>query len=302
MHDVMSRQLGLIHRTQALEAGMSERQVDLRLCRDEWLAVHPKVYRAADAPVSEGQRRLAAVLACGTGSACSHRTAAIQHGTRAFNGDLVEVSVPGDGRPRLRGVVVHRMRDLTPADIEEVDGIPTTRPARTVVDLGMVLREPMVGLVLEEWLADRRLTVAHLRATIDHLQGRGRWGVGVARRALERRALGDAVPDSTDEHLLAMILAEYGAPAPTYHYLLRHGEEVLAEFDYAYAEASLGLEVVGYHPHTRSRRAFEDLLQRQNRVQAQGWMILSYTPRMLRDRPWLVAREIESHRVARTPR
>jgi hypothetical protein len=192
------------------------------------------------------------------------------------------------------------MGDLTEGDIESVDGIPTTRPARTIVDLGMVVREPIVARLIEEWLADRKLTVAELRETIDRLRRRGRPGIRIARHALEHRALGDLAGDSTDEHLIATVLAEYGAPPPEYHHLLWHGDQVVAEFDYAYVEARLGLEVLGYHPHTRSRRAFEELLQRQNRVQAHGWMLLGYTPSMIRRRPWLVAREIESHRVARS--
>jgi hypothetical protein len=243
------------------------------------------------------------VLACGAGAALSHRAAASRHGTRSFSADqLVEVSVPGDGRPRLAGVIVHRMSDLLPAEMAVVEGIPTTRPERTLVDLGMVVRQPVVARVLEEWLADRVVTVASVRAAIDRHAGRGRRGVGVARRALESRVLGELVPDSTDEHLIPLVLREYGAPQPVHHHLVRRNGIALAELDYAYVPEKVAIELLGYNPHTRTRRSFEDFLARQNLLQDEGWIVRGYTPAMVRRRPWAVAAEIERCRLERSGR
>ncbi len=300
LHDIFSSQLGLVTREQAICAGLTERSVDHHLVNGSWLRVHPRVYRAAVAPSTSEQAQLAAVLACGTGSAVSHRAAAARRGTRVFSSFLVEVSVPGDGRPRLKGTVVHRMGDLQPDDIEILDGIPTTRAERTVIDLGMVVRQPTVERLMEEWLADRVVSVETLRRAIDRHAGNGRRGVGVARRALEARALGDEAGDSTDEHLVAFVLRQYGVPLPVYHHLVERSGQVLAELDYAYVPERLGIELFGYNPHTRTRRAFESFLARQNLMQGEGWMLLGYTPAMLRRRPWAAAREIDDHRRARS--
>jgi hypothetical protein len=302
-NETMARQLGLLTRHQALAAGLSEAQVDRRVGTGRWLAVHPGVYRSAEAPASHDQAQLAAVLACGQGAAVSHRAAAARHGTRAFTSRLNEVSVPGDGRPRLRGVTLHRMSDLVPSVIQLLDGVPTTTAERTVIDLGMVVRLPLVARIVEEWLADRRLTVESLRRAIDVHRGRGRRGVGVARRALEDRVLGEAAGDSTDEHLLPLVLRDYGSPLPVHHQLVRDDDgRVVAEVDYAYVEEKLGLELLGYGPHTRTRQAYEAFLAKQNLLQRLDWLVLGYTPAMVRRRPWWVAREIEDTRAQRAHR
>ena len=300
MHDeTMAAQLGLITRVQALSS-LTESQIDRRLSSGAWIAVHRRVYRSAAAPVTFDQAQLAAVLACGDGAALSHRSAAVRHGTRAFTANLIEVSLPGDGRPRLKGVVVHRMHDLDGGSIEVIEGVPTTTAARTAIDLGMVVRLPLVVKVVEEWLADRRLTVASLRLAIDAHRGRGRRGVGVARRALEERVLGEEAADSSDEYLVAEIMRAYGAPPPVYHHLVRdHDGRVLAEVDYGYIEEKVGVELLGYNPHTRTRRAFEDFLAKQNLLADHGWVVYGFTPAMIRRRPWAVARQIEDARQGR---
>jgi hypothetical protein len=300
LDETMSAQLGLITRAQAL-CSLTAAQIDHRLSSRAWIVVYPRVYRSAAAPVTFDQAQLAAVLACGDGAALSHRSAAVRHGTSAFTANLIEVSLPGDGRPRLKGVVVHRMHDLLADSIEVVEGVPTTTAARTLIDLGMVVRLPLVARVMEEWLADRRITVESLRHAIDAHRGRGRRGVGVARHALEDRVLGEEAGDSTDEHLVAKVLRAYGAPLPVFHHLVRdHDGRVLAEVDYGYVVEQVGVELLGYNPHTRTRRAFEDFLAKQNLLADHGWVVYGFTPAMIRRRPWAVARQIEDARRERS--
>jgi hypothetical protein len=192
------------------------------------------------------------------------------------------------------------MHDLDAGAIEVVGQVPTTTAARTVIDLGMVVRLPLVARVVEEWLADRRVTVESLRRAIEGHRGRGRRGVGVARRALEDRVLGAEAGDSSDEHLVLTVLRDYGAPLPVYHHLVRdHDGRVLAEVDYGYIDERVGVELLGYNPHTRTRRAFEEFLAKQNLLADHGWVVYGFTPAMIRRRPWAVARQIEDARRER---
>jgi hypothetical protein len=170
-----------------------------------------------------------------------------------------------------------------------------------VIDLGMVVRTQLVARVMEEWLADREISIASMRLAIDRHAGRGRRGVRVARTALEGRVLGDERPDSTDEHLIPLVLREYGSPAPVHHHLVRRNGRVIAELDYAYVPEKVAIELLGYNPHTRTRRSFEDFLARQNLLQDEGWIVRGYTPSMVRARPWQVAAEIERCRLDRSP-
>jgi len=129
--------------------------------------------------------------------------------------------------------VLHRYADLTPNVVERVRGIPVTNRVRTLTDLGAVVPEQIVAKVMEEWLADRHVDVEALRRGIEVHYRPGRRGAGVARRVLENRALGLTPGDSTDEHLLALILRTYGVPLPTYHHLITLSSGEIVEVDYA---------------------------------------------------------------------
>jgi len=301
LQSVMAAQYGLVTRAQAHECGLTDKMIRGRISRDDWIEVHPGVHRIAAVTPSLQQQHLAAVLAVGRGAAISHRSAAHAAGTRTMKADVVEVSVAERlRRPRLEGVVVHHIADLEPRWVVPVGGVPTTNPARTLVDLGMVTGRALVADVLEEWLADRRVRIAEVRGAIDAHMRRGRRGVGVLHQVLQTRALGDEAGDSPDEHLIASILSTYGAPPPVHHHLVRRGDRVVAEVDFAYPLAWLGLELMGFHPHTRSRAVYEADLARLNLLASLGWLILQYTPAQIRRRPWAIAREIDDVRRERT--
>jgi len=296
--DVFSAQHALVTRRQAGLASLTDRQIGRLLAQGTWVPVYPGVYRHAAAPETEEQRVLAAVLACGPGAVLSHRSAAIAQGTRTFSGTLVEVSVPHRRGPEPKGVIVHRVRDLHDCWIHHVRGIPVTVPARTIIDVAAVA-PVLVERLVEEWLADRKVAVAEVRLALDALGRSGRRGPARVRRVLEARALGDLAGDSTDEHLIATVLALYGAPTPVHHHLVRDGGDVVAELDYAFVEARLGLELLGVTVHTRPG-VFRRDLDRLNRLQRLGWLILQYTPDQVRARPWAVAREIDETRRFRS--
>src|SRR5262245_19299512 len=263
LDELLASQLGLVTGSQARSAGLTARQVELRVRRADWVRVHGSVYRHAAAPVTHEQRLLAAVLAAGPGSAVSHRAAIARRGLRSFGSRLVEVSRPsGVIRPAVHAVV-HRMPDLRPHHFELMGGIPTTTPARTLVDAGMVMPGRFVARCMEQWLADRLVTLAELRRTVEEHAGKGRKGVGVLRAALEDRALGDAVADSGTEALLAEVLMAHGLPVPTHHVLVDDAGTVLAELDYAYVAEAIAIEVDGYGVHLRSQDAFEHDRYRQ---------------------------------------
>ena len=250
--------------------------------------MHNGVYRHAAAPISFDQRLLAAVFAAGPGSGVSHRAAVARWGLYRFGSRLVEISRPSPVRRPMDGVVIHRMPDLRPPFLTTIDGVPITTPARTLVDLGMVMSGRQVARCTERWLADRVVSLSELRSALDTHAGKGRKGVGVLRRALDDRVLGDAVADSSTEALFADVLVAHGLPLPVHHQIVLTGHGVV-ELDYAYVAERVALEVDGYGVHLRSREAFEDDRLRQNALSVLGWHVLRFTHRMIVRQPGIVA-------------
>jgi len=76
----------------------------------------------------------------------SHLTAARLHGFVAERGSIIDLSVPRDDRPTVRGPRVHRPRRLEPADISELGAFRVTTVERTLVDVAAVV--PFGRLVL----------------------------------------------------------------------------------------------------------------------------------------------------------
>jgi predicted transcriptional regulator of viral defense system len=140
------RQHGLLLRAQVLDVGLTDAMIDHRIRSGRWARVCPGLYRLAGVPVSWRQRALAACLVAGPGAVVSHRSAAVLWGLSGFRPGPIEITVPNGHSVRSPLARVHRT-----AEVSRVvrDGVPLTRPARTIADLAVVVG----GQVLEEAVA-----------------------------------------------------------------------------------------------------------------------------------------------------
>jgi hypothetical protein len=102
---------------------------------------------------------MAAVLACGEGAVLSHMSAAElwgirRHPRRSSGGrgaGTIHVTVPGTaGRRKRNGVILHRSSTLTVSDCTRRDGIPVTRPTRTLSDLRLLLSPGQFNAAVRE--------------------------------------------------------------------------------------------------------------------------------------------------------
>lgn len=293
-----SAQAGMVTRAQARELGLKDHHLRYRIECGTLVRVDDGLYRFTAVPVDRRQDLMRALLLCGDTSALSHRTAAMCHGTRQFSGELIEVTTAARTRREPEGVVIHRSRRLPPAHLKVLDGLRTTTPARTLVDLAAVQPASRVGRVLEEWLADRKVTVPALRQVLVDLGTRGRADARLVRDLLDGRVLGTQPGDSTDDALLGQLLADRGLPAAVHNHLVLIDGEVL-ELDWAYPAELLAVEINGFSVHTRSQRNYERELLKRRLVARTPWLLLEYTARMLREQPDRVLDEVESHRRAR---
>jgi very-short-patch-repair endonuclease len=295
---ILARQHGLVTRAQARAAGLTDRQIDRRYTSGTLVTVHRGVFRHAAFPERLSQRLLAALLALGPGAAASHRSAAGLIGLRSLDVRLVEVTWPHRSPRRLEGVIVHRVPDLDRRWVRKVDGITTTSPERTLLDLGTVVHPWLVRRCMEEWLAGRKVTIARLESVLAAHARPGRAGGPVLRELLDQRVLRNIVADSRFEARLAEVLVGHGLPLPRHHHLVL-GSRVVAELDWAYVAARVALEFDGYGVHLQSLEAFEHDRERQNELEILGWHVLRFTGRQVLNRPSQVAGQVARMLIAR---
>ncbi len=241
--------------------------------------VHLGVYRTAGTVLSTRRSLVAACLATGGVVGASHRVA-LWLWQLSDTPPPIEIAVARARRPVHGEVVVHRSRDLVPAHVTVRRGVPVTKPARTLVDVGCLVSRPLFVTALERALHRRLVTVRSLRSMIEEVAGRGRNGVGVLREVLDQRALGDARPESMLEPLMARLCARNGVADVRYQVeLVLDGRRIRPDF--LIPDAKLVIEVDGLDVHG-NRDALDHDLERQNLLASHGYQVLRYTSTHLR--------------------
>jgi hypothetical protein len=131
-----SRQHGVVTSAQLGEAGIDKDGVAWRVRTGRLHRLHRGVYAVGHRSLSWRGRWLAAVLASGDGAVLSHSSAvALWEFLRPIQGPVhVTVDAAVRRKPRA-GIVLHRSRTLTTADVTRRHGIAVTTPARTIRDL-----------------------------------------------------------------------------------------------------------------------------------------------------------------------
>lgn len=171
MHDVNHQglyrlaeaQAGYFTAGQAVEAGM-DRSTLRHHARDggRYIRAARGLYRLRDFPSSPHEHVTAAWLPLrDAGAVVSHESALELNGLADLIPDAVHLSLPRSGRgQRLRpGIRLHTLaRPPADKEITEIEGLPVTRPERTIVDLLDSGAQPeQVEMAIEQAL-DRGLT------------------------------------------------------------------------------------------------------------------------------------------------
>jgi hypothetical protein len=187
---------------------------------------------------------MAAVIACGPGSAISHLSAAALWEIAACAPNRVDVTAPD--KRQHRGIVVHITRRLTADDVTRRNNIPVTSLARTLVDLASTLDVRALARALNEARIRHGLHDATLRRTLAALPRRK--GAARLRVLLEPN---DAPTRSALEDQFLELVARHGLPRPEVNQRVA-GYEV----DMLWREARLIVELDGhrYHPTLASSR------------------------------------------------
>jgi len=105
---------------------------------------------------------MAAVLACGPDALLSHRSCAALASIRGTSLSYVEVTVP-TYRGKIDGVRPYVSRRLQPQDREEIDGIPCTSLALTLLQLAVVLPRRGLERACDEALVQELFDLSRMR-------------------------------------------------------------------------------------------------------------------------------------------
>jgi very-short-patch-repair endonuclease len=261
--EIAARQHGVLSVTQLRAAGVDSSAIKRRVAAGRLHRIHRGVYAVGHARLSNEGRWLAAVLACGEGAVLSHRGAGELWGIlrsrrrsgagASGKGPPVDVTVTGGGGRKTRsGISLHRSSTLSSTDCTRRDGVPVTKPARTLRDLRAVISEP-------QWAAAVR-EAEFLRLPID----------GVISDSNS--------PDRTRTDLESSFMAlvrRHRLPRPEVNVPV-DGYEV----DFLWRDRRLIVEVDGWESH-RGRSAFEEDRARDTRLKTLGHDVLRFTWRQI---------------------
>lgn len=286
-----SAQHGVVALADARAVGVTDRQLDRRLATGELVAEHRGVYRVLGAPPSPEQTLLAAVMGAGRGAAASHRSAAWVWDLPGGSIDPPEVTVTGRRRPELSGVKAHQRMALAAIDVTRQRDIPVTTPARTLLDLGVVVPFSVFEAAAERALLRGLVTVPRLREVHERLGGRGRPGSAAMRAFLEERGEATAPTESPLELELVRLLRLHGLPPARRQLQIRTLRGGMVRLDLAYPEQKLGIEADGRLWHS-GRADFQRDRTRGNALLQLGWRILRFTWDDVRQRPETVVADI----------
>jgi very-short-patch-repair endonuclease len=132
---IAGRQHGIVTLEQLYRAGVTPDGVRHRVRTRRLFRVYRGVYAVGRRDLTQEGAWMAAVKASGPGAALSHRSAAELWALLKRGGGPAHVTVPVlGGRNRRDGIRIHRSPSVASASTIR-DGIPVTRPLRTLADL-----------------------------------------------------------------------------------------------------------------------------------------------------------------------
>ena len=232
----------------------------------------------------------AAHLAIGPSSVISHRSAAAVRELRTSRFAFVELTVPGPSRRRGRGLRVHRTTWLPARDVTEVDGLPVTSVARTLLDLGAVVPARQVERAFDQADVANVLDLADVQRVLH--DGRARPGCAKLRTVVARDIAGTTLTETELEELLLAIVRRAGLPDPICQYPVLEYRA-----DLCWPAARVIAEADGPAHDTPAGRVHD--ARRDVQLQNAGWRVLRFPKREILGDPVYVADAIGARCPAR---
>jgi hypothetical protein len=272
---------GVISRGELLALGVSEAGIKRRVKKGSLITQYPGVYRVGHAAPSIEASFMAAVKACGEGSALGIRAGGYLLGLLKRPPRRPEVWTPK--QRRIKGIQTRRSRRKR--QVIEVKGIRVTSVPETLVDLAAVLTEDELARACHEAGVRYRTTPRQVEAVLP------RNAPGAAKvRAVMR---GDThVTLSQLEREFLKLLRDAGIPLPITN-RVAGGKRV----DCRWPDRKLTVELDSYRFHN-SRYSWEQDRVRERQARRRGDEFRRYTWRDVTEEPQSVIRDFAPTRAA----
>ena len=286
------RQHGVVGRSQLIELGLTESNIEYRLQAGRLQVLHRGVYGLGPLQ-STLARWMAAVLAGGTGAVLSHRSAAELWGLIGGSSGPIHLTV--SSKRRRPGILLHRSSVLED-ERTEVERIPVTTVPRTILDCASAMTERRLERLINE--ADVLRLYDHLSLpTLLHRYPR-RPGSRALRVALDKRNAGSTRTRSELEELLLELVDELGLQRPELNVTLQLDGETI-EIDALWRAERIAVELDSRQFHD-TPLAFERERRRDRRLSAAGWRPVRITWRQITEERAAVGRDLSAMLSAKT--
>ena len=265
--ELAAEQWGVLSSEELRRCGLSLNAIAVR-ARNGWL--HPLyrgVYAVGHRNLPLNGRFLAAVKACGPTAVLSHYSAAALYELVRWDDRHPEVTTTN--QRTHKGIRTHRSSMLELQDTTRRHGIPTTTPARTLVDLAATLPYRSLRRAVRE--AQRQLvTIRQVLDTLDRLGPRR--GSANLTKIL---ATGPAPTRSELEDAVLDLLVGAGFQPPDVNVPLTIGNRrVIPDFRWPAQRLVIEADGAAFHDDRLTR---EDDAERQALLEAHGERVLRVT-------------------------
>lgn len=277
-----ARQHGVLSRAQALQTGLSPRQIFWRLRTRRWEEVYGSVYRVEGTSCTWRQRLKAVSLWAAHDFAISGEAAAALHklpGSTSTE-NTVELSVTRHLRVPRR-IVVHQVAALPPKDLASVEGFRVTSVTRTLLDLSATNDRTQLRRRLDHALRHRSTTLDRLEAALDRSERQR--GVVLLRDLVAELSGGEAPTESELELRVVELLEAAGFPPPERQRVVCVRDKV-RRMDFLMRGTRVVIEADGYAYHS-GFDTFEDERRRRRQLVRGGFVVLPWTWTAVRDEP-----------------
>jgi hypothetical protein len=249
--------------------GLSPDEIDYRVGVGRLHREYRKVFAVGRPDLPLDGVFLAAVLACGPEARLGFLSATRKWDLRGGGTARIDVIAPRSIKSKP-GIRLHRPRSLDAVETTELDGIPITTVAQTLLDVAAPAYRLNMGKLLHQAIV---LELFDLNA-ISRVLARNPGAPG-ARRLAE--ALTEEVPFTRSdlEETALSLFRSFSVPKPECNAWIWDGEK-LVEVDFVWREFGLIVEVDGWRYHRSRWRRRQDAAKTAA-LEAQGWTVLRFS-------------------------
>jgi very-short-patch-repair endonuclease len=274
----------IVTRAQLLAMGRTRSAIGHALRDKRLFEVHRGVYAVGHPRLTNEERWLAAVLACGAGALLDHRSAAQHRQLLEPRGGPPHVLVPSTRRLERPGIVVHRTRRLLPEDSTHHRGIAITGLRRMFISLAATEDRRTLRRALRQAEYRHLIEVATLHRSLDDAVRSP--GAARLRKLLDTYLGTNGITESDPEDDLLALCARYAILTPVVQYRLGP-----YRWDFAWPAKRVVLDVDEYEGHHK-RIPFAEDRAKDRHARANGHVPLRVADLELAGTPREVAQSI----------